>query len=354
MMLSVHIASTPSGPSRVELRNEPLPRIAQGFARIRLLLGGICSTDLELQRGYYGFSGTPGHEFVGEVIAVNDSASKYQDGAGRDVVSNKWLGKRVVGEINLACGHCAWCRRGLGRHCPTRTVLGILNHPGAFREFLTLPIHNLHAVPPSVTAEQAVFVEPLAAACEILDQVKIPRGERVAILGDGKLGLLIAQVLLAHGAQVELFGRHRAKLKIAERDGAEIQRVPKGSERTAFFRVVRDQKWSPSKAYRWVVDATGSSAGLRAAVSMCEPRGTVILKSTVHGLVELDTAPVIVDEITLIGSRCGRFEPALRLLKSGRVNVNDLISDEFPLHQAPAAFAAAATKGALKILLRSG
>ncbi len=344
MMLSVHIASTPSGPSRVELRNEPLPRIPQGFARIRLLLGGICSTDLELQRGYYGFSGTPGHEFVGEVVEAGDAISKKGVVAESNDDSHKWLGKRVVGEINLACGQCDWCRRGLGRHCPTRTVLGIVKHPGAFREFLTLPIHNLHAVPPSVTTEQAVFVEPLAAACEILDQVKIPRGERVAILGDGKLGLLIAQVLLAHGAQVELFGRHRAKLKIAERAGAAVHRVASAEP------VPRKL---PSKAYRWVVDATGSSAGLRAAVSMCEPRGTVILKSTVHGLVELDAAPVIVDEITLIGSRCGRFEPALRLLKSGRVNVNDLISDEFPLHQSPAAFAAAATKGALKVLLRS-
>src|SRR5262249_28063899 len=158
-------------------------------------------------------------------------------------------------------------------------------------------------VPENVTDEQAVFVEPLAAACEILDQVKIPQGDRVAILGDGKLGLLITQVLLAHGARVELFGKHRDKMKIAERAGASVHSVPEGPERTASFRVVRGQ----TKAYRFVVDATGSSAGLRAAVSMCEPRGTVILKSTVHGLVELDTAPVIVDEITLVGSRCGRF-----------------------------------------------
>jgi alcohol dehydrogenase len=354
-MLSVQLSPSGPGLRRVEFREEPLPRLPEGFARIRLLLGGICSTDLELQRGYYGFSGTPGHEFVGEVVAVRpaaskngivavkDAASKGKDGAVGDVVSKKWLGKHVVGEINLACGHCDWCLRGLGRHCPARTVLGIVKHPGAFREFLTLPIHNLHAVPPSVTTEQAVFVEPLAAACEILDQVKIPRGERVAVLGDGKLGLLITQVLLAHGARVELYGRHRAKLKIAERAGASIELLP---------RIEHDPRKLPSQAYRFVVDATGSSAGLRAAVSMCEPRGTVILKSTVHGLADLDTAPVIVDEITLIGSRCGRFEPALRLLKSGRVNVDNLISDEFPLQQASAAFAAAATKGSLKILLR--
>lgn len=326
-MLSVHL-SPPASHSdlcRVELRDEPLPRVPEGFARIRLLLGGICSTDLELQRGYYGFSGTPGHEFVGEVTAVSADADRH------------FIGKRVVGEINLACGRCGWCQRGLGRHCPTRTVLGIVKHPGAFREFLTLPVRNLHAVPQAVTTEQAVFVEPLAAACEILDQVKIPRGESVAILGDGKLGLLIAQVLLAHGARVHLFGRHRGKMKIAERAGAAVERVPRKL---------------PSKAYRWVVDATGSATGLRAAVAMCEPRGTVILKSTVHGLVELDTAPVIVDEIRLVGSRCGRFEPALRLLRASRVRVDDLISEEFPLDQAPAAFAAAATRGTLKVILR--
>jgi threonine dehydrogenase-like Zn-dependent dehydrogenase len=177
-MLSVHLES-----GRVEVRRQPLPRVPKGFARIRLLAAGICSTDLELQRGYYGFSGTPGHEFVGEVVAL-------VEGPDRSL-----LGRRVAGEINLACGHCEWCTRGLGRHCPTRTVLGIVKHPGAFREYLTLPIHNLHRVPDSISSEHAVFIEPVAAACEILDQVKIAKGDRVALLGDGKLGLLIAQVL---------------------------------------------------------------------------------------------------------------------------------------------------------------
>jgi threonine dehydrogenase-like Zn-dependent dehydrogenase len=326
-MLSVHLAP-PSGRShlgRVEVRRERLPRVPGGFARIRLLAGGICSTDLELQRGYYGFSGTPGHEFVGEVVAVADESAQ------------KWIGRRVVGEINLACGTCEWCLRGLGRHCPTRSVLGIVNHPGAFREFLTMPLRNLHVVPESIPTGHAVFVEPLAAACEILDQVRLPAGGTVAVLGDGKLGLLIAQVLLAHGARVQLFGRHREKLAIAERAGASIEIVPPKLPRAAF---------------RWVVDATGNAEGLRAAVHMCEPRGTVILKSTVHGLVEVDTAPVIVDEITLVGSRCGRFEPALRLLRTGRVRVDDLIADEFSLEQAPEAFETAARKGVLKVLLR--
>ena len=318
-MLAVHLES-----GRVEVRRQPLPRVPKGFARIRLLAAGICSTDLELQRGYYGFSGTPGHEFVGEVVAASPEGST-------------WLARRVAGEINLACGHCKWCVRDLGRHCPARTVLGIVKHPGAFREFLTLPIHNLHRVPDSISDEQAVFIEPVAAACEILDQVKIPKGELVALLGDGKLGLLIAQVLQAHGARVHLFGRHRDKMRIVEKAGVTTELVPKKL---------------PERAYRWVVDATGSNEGLRAAVTMCEPRGTIILKSTVHGLVTIDTAPVIVNEVTLVGSRCGRFEPAIRLLASGKINVADLISAEFPLDRAPEAFKRAATKGVLKVLLR--
>lgn len=316
-MLAVHLES-----GRVRLRRLPLPRVPEGFARIRLLAAGICSTDLELQRGYYGFSGTPGHEFVGEVTEAADKA---------------WIGKRVVGEINLACGHCDWCKRGLGRHCPTRTVLGIVKHPGAFREFLTLPIRNLHRVPASIPTEHAVFIEPIAAACEILDQVKIPKGQGVAVLGDGKLGLLVAQVLQAKGAKVHLFGRHKEKMRLIEPTGVTTEIVPKKL---------------PVAAWAYVVDATGASEGLRAAVSMCIPRGTVIMKSTVHGLVSIDTAPAIVNEITLVGSRCGRFEAAIPLLSSGKVNVGSMISEEFPLNQAPRAFAEAAKKGVLKVLLR--
>jgi len=308
-MLSVHLEN-----GAVELRRQPLPRVAQGFARIRLLAAGICSTDLELQHGYYGFSGTPGHEFVGE---LDD-------------------GTRVAGEINLACRHCAWCARGLGRHCPHRTVLGIVKHPGAFREFLTLPVVNLHRVPKSIPTEEAVFIEPVAAACEILDQIKIAKGTQVAVLGDGKLGLLIAQVLQAHGARVLLLGRHREKMRLVEWCGAAVE--------------VPGEKL-PRHAFPIVVDATGSSAGLRTAITMCEPRGTVVMKSTVHGLVSVDTAPAIVNEITLVGSRCGRFEPALRMLASGKVRVGNLIAEGFPLDRAPEAFRRAATKGVLKVLL---
>lgn len=277
-----------------------------------MLAAGICSTDLELQRGYYGFSGTPGHEFVGEL----------EDGT------------RVAGEINLACGHCDWCARGLGRHCPNRTVLGIVKHPGAFREFLTLPVANLHRVPKSIPTEHAVFIEPVAAACEILDQIKIAKGTRVAVLGDGKLGLLIAQVLRAHGASVLLLGRHPEKMRLVDVTGEML------TEKL------------PLRQFPIVVDATGSPKGLRSAIAMCEPRGTVVMKSTVHGLVPIDTAPAIVNEITLVGSRCGRFEPALKLLASGKVRVGNLISEEFPLDRAPDAFKRATTKGVLKVLLR--
>lgn len=315
-MLAVHLQS-----GRVEVRRGPLPRVPENFARIRLLAAGICSTDLELQRGYYDFRGTPGHEFVGEVVEAGDK---------------KWIGQRVAGEINLACGACDWCRRGLGRHCPNRTVLGIVKHPGAFREFLTLPIRNLHRVPAPIPDSHAVFIEPVAAACEILDQIKIPRGERVAVLGDGKLGLLVAQVLHAHGAQVNVFGRHARKLAIAARAGVATE-------------IVRTRL--PDRSYPVVVDATGSARALRAAIAMCTPRGTVVMKSTVHGLVSIDTAPAIVNEITLVGSRCGRFEPAIRLLASGKVRVDDLIDARFPLDRAPEAFARAATKGVLKVLL---
>ena len=315
-MLSVHLEA-----GAVEVRDTPPPARPAGFALIRLLLAGICNTDLELQRGYYGFSGTPGHEFVGEVVASDSPAL---------------IGKRVVGEINLACGHCSWCHRGLGRHCPRRTVLGIVRHPGAFSEFLTLPESNLHVVPDDIPLEAAVFAEPLAAACEILDQVPLIKGSPVAVLGDGKLGLLIAQVLHAHSCQVHQFGKHADKLRISSARGIHTELIGGNF---------------PVAEFPFVVDATGSPAGLRAAITMVEPRGTVILKSTVHGEVPLDTAPVIVHEITLVGSRCGRFEPALALLKRHAIDVASLVSERMPLSQSPAAFAHAAKPGILKVLL---
>lgn len=305
------------------MRRQALPRRPEGFALIRLLYGGICNTDLELQRGYYGFRGTPGHEFAGEVV---------------DADSRDWIGRRVVGEINLACEKCDWCKRGLGRHCPHRSVLGIVKHPGAFREFLTLPERNLRRLPRTIVDEHAAFIEPIAAACEILDQVRIPAGAQVAVLGDGKLGLLVGQVLKAHSASVHQYGRHKEKLSIANDAGIETRIVGK--------RI-------PFREYDFVVDATGSSDGLRQAVQMTKPRGTVIMKSTVHGMAAVDAAPIIVNEITLIGSRCGRFEPAIRLLRTGGVRVDRLISEILPLKKAPLAFRRAATPGVLKVLLHA-
>jgi len=308
-MLAVHLEA-----GGVSVREVPRPLRPRGFALLRLLAGGICNTDLELRRGYYGFAGTPGHEFVAEVVEADTAELR---------------GKRVVGEINLACRDCDWCRRGLGRHCPTRTVLGIVNHPGAFQEFFTLPETNLFVLPDDVATDRAVFAEPLAAACEILDQVSIPPHATVAVLGDGKLGLLIAMVLHAHGFRVHHFGRHAEKLALSP--GETSTGAP------------------PERAFDWTVDATGSAEGLKTAVAATRPRGTLILKSTVHGLVPVDTAPVIVNELTLVGSRCGRFEASLPLL--GLVPVEPMIAGRFALPDAPAAFAAA--EGALKILLEN-
>jgi alcohol dehydrogenase len=306
---------------RVETRRARMPRAPAGHALIRLLCGGICNTDLELLKGYYGFSGIPGHEFVGEVV---------------EAAASKLVGRRVVGEINLSCGKCDFCRKGLGRHCPRRTVLGIVKHPGAFREFLTLPERNLHVLPDDLPTERAVFTEPVAAACEILDQVRIPKDETVAVLGDGKLGLLISQVLAANGFQVHQFGRHRGKLRIAERAGVETE-------------IVRDKL--PAARYGFTVEATGSAEGLDRAIAMTRPQGTVILKSTVHGLASFNTAKVVVDEITLTGSRCGRFEPAIAMLRSGQIHVGEMISDRFRLAEAARGFARAAERGVLKVLL---
>lgn len=318
-MLAVHLEN-----GQVTVREAPKPERAPGYALIRTLVAGICNTDLELQRGYYGFSGTPGHEFAGEVVEADNA----------DLV-----GKRVAGEINLSCGGCAYCRRNLGRHCPHRTVLGIVRHPGAFQPFFTLPERNLHIIPDAISTESAVFIEPLAAACEILDQVHIPAGESIAVLGDGKLGILISLVLHAHGAKVMQFGRHRDKLLIAERAGVDTAAV---------------NALLPEAEFDFVVEATGTSEGLRSAVKMVKPRGTIVMKSTVHGEVAIDTASVIVNEITLVGSRCGRFEPAMELLRLGTVQVASLIADRFPLAKAPEAFARAAEKGVLKVLLRVG
>jgi threonine dehydrogenase-like Zn-dependent dehydrogenase len=297
---------------------EPTPDA--NMAVVRVHLAGICNTDLELTRGYMGFRGVLGHEFVGTV----------SDGPA------SWRGKRVVGEINFACGRCALCARGLGRHCPTRRVMGILNADGAFAERVAVPIANLHEVPDALTDEAAVFTEPLAATFEILDQVPIEPGLQCVVLGDGKLGLLAAQVLAAAGARVLAVGKHEDKLALLRRRG---------------IATVTLDAWSRGNRVPLVVEATGTAAGFALAVAATEPRGTLVLKSTVAARERLDLAPLVIDEITVVGSRCGPFAPALRALERGSVEVTSLISARHRLADGVRALEAAGQRGVLKVLL---
>ena len=298
----------------------------EGEALVRVRLAGVCNTDLEIVRGYAGFEGTLGHEFVGEVERA-PGAPELE-------------GQRVVGEINAGCGRCQLCRAGDSRHCPARTVLGIVGRDGAFAEYLTLPAVNLLPVPDEVSDERAVFTEPLAAACGINERVKIETETRVAVVGDGKLGLLCAQALkAATGAGVTLVGRHDSKLEIVRGRGV---RALKADELPASY----------DRSFDVTVEASGSPSGFETALRLLRPRGALVLKSTFHGTTELNTAPVVVDEISIVGSRCGRFKPALELLRRNAVETDALISDEFPLSEGPRALARAAEPGVLKVLLR--
>jgi threonine dehydrogenase-like Zn-dependent dehydrogenase len=294
-------------------------------ALVRVLLSGICNTDLEIARGYAGFKGTIGHEFVGIVEEATEDAM---------------LGQRVVGEINAGCGACELCQSGDPRHCPKRTVLGILGRDGAHADFLRLPLRNLKAVPDMVVDEHAVFTEPLAAACGILECVTIRSTDRVAVIGDGKLGLLCAQVLGLSGATVLLIGKHPEKLRIAERRGIETATAKAGAKRKREFDVV--------------VEASGSSSGFLGALELLRPRGVLVLKSTFEGVgtAEFDRTRLVVDEITILGSRCGRFAPALDLLKKGAIDIDSLISEEYPLARGVYAMERAARKGVMKVFLR--
>lgn len=290
-----------------------------GFARLRVRLAGICRTDIELLRGYMGFTGIPGHEFVGEV----------SEGPA------EWLGRRVVAEINFGCGGCSWCISGLARHCPQRSVLGIAQAAGAFAEFVDVPVANLHAVPNAVEDEAAVFTEPLAAAFEIAEQIHLPPGSEGLVLGDGKLGLLIARVLHVLGVRVHLVGKHPHKLALAEKSGVSATSL---------------DDFVP-RPYPVVVEATGRKEGFALAVECVRPRGTLVLKTTVAERNELDLAPLVIHEIRVQGSRCGPFSPALDALEQGWVEVTDLIAARYPLAQAEAALARAQQPGTLKVLL---
>jgi 2-desacetyl-2-hydroxyethyl bacteriochlorophyllide A dehydrogenase len=303
-------------------RHLPNPTPGDGQALILVRLAGVCSTDLELVHGYYPFTGIPGHEFVGEVVSSPSDLS--------------WLGKRVVGEINIACGSCDMCQSGLPRHCERRRTLGVHDWNGTFSEYLVLPLANLHLVPDNVTNQAAVFTEPLAAACEILEQTRLGRENSVLVVGAGRLGQLIGQVLQTTGCQLEVLVRHSKPRKLLE-------------ERS--IKTVTEKELGRKK-YDFVVEATGSPFGFSLAARSIRPRGTIILKSTYEGELQTNFSVIVVDEVTLIGSRCGPFEPALNLLASGKVDPQPLIEAVYPLDQGLTAFERAAMPGVLKVLIQ--
>ncbi len=320
--------------------NFSIPNLRPGWALLRVRVAGICNTDLEILRGYHNFRGTPGHEFVGEV----------QNFAGVSAaVQKRWIGKRVTGEINIACRAlgfrpvCRFCKRGLTRHCERRKVLGIVAHDGAFAEYLTLPLENLHVIPDSITDEMAVFVEPLAAACEILDQIGVKQFREAAVLGDGKLAQLIARVLRTALPRVVMYGKHSAKLALARRARIETKLV-RGN--------AGDLK-RVKKSFALLVEATGSPSGLALAQQMTEPRGTLVLKSTFHRAAPVETWPIVVKELTLVGSRCGPFDKAITLLHSSKIDPLPLITQTFPLTEAANAIDFAQKSGVMKVLLKN-
>lgn len=297
----------------------PEPEPGPGEVRVRVLCTGVCATDLALARGYMGFAGVPGHEFVGEAL------------------EGELAGRRVVGEINAACGRCATCRAGRERHCPERSVLGILARPGAFAETLSLPQRNLHAVPDGLATERAVFAEPLAAAFEIPEQLELASVERALVVGDGRLGLLCAQVIAAAGVRTELAGRHPERGSWLPAGISHIGPVPDPRE--------------AGRPWDLVVEATGDPSVLAQALGLVRPRGSVVLKTTSERPASLDLAPLVVDEIQLLGSRCGPFEPALRALAEGVVVVDPMVEERFPLERAVDAFERARRPGTLKVLV---
>lgn len=312
----------------------PRPDV-NGEALVRVIVSGICNTDLEIARGYAGFQGTLGHEFVGVIESVSTGSSTNEASVTVGLLTP---GQRVVGEINAGCGLCDLCRSGDSRHCPGRTVLGIVGRDGAHAEFLKLPTANLLPVPDELSDEHAVFTEPLAAACGILERTSITRDTRVAVIGDGKLGLLCAQVVATTGAPVTLIGKHESKLRIAAQRGIETAVVTKTTKRAREFDVV--------------IEASGSPAGFDLALDLLHPRGVLVLKSTFHGATDINAARIVVDEISVIGSRCGRFAPALELLKHNKIEVQNLISEEFALTDGVSAMARAAEPGVMKVVLR--
>ncbi len=309
---------------KLTLADIPVPQ-RDGEALVRVTTSGICNTDLEIVRGYAGFTGTIGHEFVGVVEKADDAMHL--------------IGKRVVGEINAGCGICDKCVSDDPRHCPTRSVLGIVGRDGAHAEYLSLPSRNLIVMPDNVPDEQAVFAEPLAAAYGIMEQVDVQPETKIAVIGDGKLGLLCAMSLSLKSRNVMLVGKHSTKISIAQKSG--VTGV-----------LVADVEPSMFASFDVVVEASGSETGFATAIDLVRPRGKVVLKSTFHGTPVWQASRIVVDEITIVGSRCGRFAPAVELLADGSIDVSPLITDHFALADGVAAMSRAAEKGVLKVLLR--
>ena len=311
--------------------NYPKPIPQKGEALIRVSLAGICNTDYEITKGYMGYKGILGHEFVGTVEEVN--SDKESDKA--------WIGKRVVAEISWGCNDpdCEWCAKKNYRHCPGRHTIGIWKKDGCFADYITLPTNILFEVPNNVPDEQAVFVEPLAAACEITEQLHIEPMKKVLVLGDGKLGLTTALALNAQNLDVLLVGKHQNKLDIAHAQGVKTMLL---------------DLFTPEKIYDVVVEATGTASGFETSMTLTKPRGVLVLKSTVATGKELNLAPIVIDEITVLGSRCGQFPPALRLLKNNRINFKPFISGIYDIENAIEAFERNKQKDTLKVLIKMG
>lgn len=297
----------------------PVPEFNENEALIRVETAGICATDIEIVKGYMNFQGTLGHEFVG-VVEECDAMPGF-------------IGKRVVGEINSACGHCDTCRKGMPGHCPNRDVLGISGRDGAFAQYLTLPAWNLHVVPDSIDNRSAVLIEPIAAACEILEQVHIPPSTPVLLIGDGRLAHLIARTMTRNFCLVEVVGKHESKVRRMK------GHILKGYLNTS----------PPGRKYPVVIEASGSPGGLRTALKAVEPRGTIILKSTYSSTIKFNPAPIVINEVTIIGSRCGPFKPALAALQTG-LKVDDIIDAEFDISDWEAAFEKAQDPDAIKVI----
>ena len=304
---------------------KPTPK--EGEVLIKTIMTGICNTDLEITKGYMGYKGVLGHEFVGEVVEV---------GSKKD---ENWLNKRVVGEINCGCNHDEWCYKGLQRHCPNRQTLGIWQKDGCFSEYFTLPVENIFEISNNVSNEEATFVEPIAAAVEITEQLHIKPCDKVALLGDGKLGLCISLVLSALNVDFVHIGKHQNKLDISKNAGAKTKLLSEIDE-------------NDRKSFDVVIEATGSTGGVETSLSLTKPRGVLVLKSTIAAKEGLNLAPVVIDEITVLGSRCGQFAPAIRLLEKGKINIKPLISEIYPVDKALEAFEKNKQKDILKVLLK--